>query len=227
MAFDPSKLSYEERQRLKSNIEDLRKKYALFMRKDALKVGDIVSWKPGLTNRRYPRPGTAGIVTRIFPVPIKDTTKSEAGSPYFNEELNVSIGVIDSDGDFVEFTYDSKRLQRIDSEDLSGKQVGIVCDGCGAEEFTGVRFRCTECENFDLCPKCHADGAEPRSHKSSHKMVAIEPCTEEVLRERLAIFNEPSCFQPGDLVHWKPGMKNKRLPELEQLAVVVEVLPVP
>jgi len=58
-------------------------------------------------------------------------------------------------------------------------------------------------------------------------MSAIEPCTEAVLRERLAVFMEPSCFQPGDLVHWKAGMKNKRLPELEQLAVVVEVLPVP
>jgi len=227
MAFDPTKLSVEERQKLKDNIEDLRKKHALYTREDDLKVGDIVFWKKGLTNRRYPRPGTAGIVTRVFPVPVKDDSKAEAGSPYFNEELTVSVGIIDNDGDFVEFTYDGRRLERIDPSEISGKHVGYRCDGCDADEFTGIRFHCTECDNFDLCPHCQETGAEPGSHSSSHKMVAIEPCSEEVLRERLEIFQATTCFQPGDLVQWKAGLKNKRLPEMDQLAVVVEMLPVP
>ena len=58
-------------------------------------------------------------------------------------------------------------------------------------------------------------------------MVTIEPCTAAVLKERLTIFSETTCFQPGDLVQWKAGMKNKRLPAADQLAVVVETLPVP
>jgi len=227
MAFDPTKLSVEEKLKLKENIEDLRKKHALYIRKDDLQVGDIVYWKPGLTNRRYPRPGTAGIVTRIFPVPIKDESKSEAGSPYFNESLNVCVGIIDNDGDFVEFTYDGQRLERIDPNTLPGKHVGFRCDGCDAQDFTGIRFHCTECRDFDLCPQCHSSGAEPGSHSSSHKMTAIEPCCEAVLKERLAAFEQTTCFQPGDLVQWKAGLKNKRLPEMDQLAVVVEMLPVP
>jgi len=227
MSFDPTKLSFEERQKLKDTIEDLRKKHELYLRDDHLQPGDIVFWKKGLTNRRYPRPGTAGIVTRVFPVPIKDESKSEAGSPYFNEELTVSVGIIDNDGDFVEFTYDGKRLERIDPATLTGKQMGVICDGCKAEEFTGIRFHCTECSDFDLCPACHAAGAEPGSHSSSHKMIAIEPCTEAVLKERLQSFLDTTCFMPGDLVQWKAGMKNKRLPESDQLAVVVEVLPKP
>jgi len=58
-------------------------------------------------------------------------------------------------------------------------------------------------------------------------MIPIEPCTEAVLKERLALFQEATCFQPGDLVQWKAGLKNKRLPALDQLAVVVDMLPVP
>jgi len=227
MSFDPSKLSETERQKLRENIEDLRKKHALYTRGDRLEVGDIVTWKPGLTNRRFPRPGTAGIVTRVFPVPIKDESKNEAGSPYFNEELTISVGVIDTDGDFVEFTYDGKRMEKVDPGQITGKHVGIVCDNCRAEAFTGIRFHCTECSNFDLCPRCHAEGAEPASHVKTHKMVAIEPSTEEVLRERLDSFLTTTCFQPGDIVQWKAGLKNKRLPEIDQLAVVVEMLPVP
>jgi len=227
MSFDPTKLSVEERQKLVANIEDLRKKHALFTRKDDLQVGDIVFWKPGLTNRRYPLAGTAGIVTRVFPVPVKDESKSEAGSPYFNEELTVSVGIIDNEGDFVEFTYDGRRLERIDPSELPGKHVRVICDGCKTEAFTGIRFHCTECNDFDLCPRCQAEGVEPGSHSRDHKMIAIEPCTEEVLRERLEAFLSTQCFQPGDLVQWKSGLKNKRLPEMDQMAVVVEMLPVP
>jgi len=227
MAFDPSKLSMDERQKLKENIADLQQKFALFVRKDTLRVGDIVSWKPGLTNRRYPRPGTAGIVTRVFPVPIKDSSKTEAGSPYFNEELTVSVGVIDGDGDFVEFTYDGQRLQRVDPLTIAPKHSGFECDCCHASDFTGLRFHCNECQNFDLCARCHAQNATAGSHTPSHKMTAIEPSSPEVLQERMRSFCETTCFQPGDLVQWKPGLKNKKLPKADQLAVVVEMLPVP
>ena len=227
MAFDPQELSTEERTKLKENIAQLREKFSLYTRKDDLQVGDIVFWKPGLTNRRFPRPGTAGIITRVFPVPVKDTSRTEAGSPYFNEDLTVAVGILDNDGDFVEFTYDGQRLQRVDPSQVVGKHSGFACDGCGAQDFTGIRFHCRECDDFDLCAKCHESGATPGSHETSHEMDAIEPCSPELLRERLASFQEQSCFQPGDLVQWKPGLKNKRMPHKDELAIVVEVLPSP
>jgi len=227
MAFNPDTLSLEERAKLRENIADLRKKFALFMRKDALQVGDVVTWKPGLTNRRYPRPGTAGIVTRVFPVPVKDNSKNEAGSPYFNEELTVCVGVIDMEGDFVEFSYDGRRLERADPSRLLPKHFGFACDGCDAKDFSGVRFHCTECKDFDLCPRCHNERFSTRQHSPDHKMTAIEPSSATVLTERLRSFLAVECFQPGDLVQWKPGMKNKRLPAVGQLGVVLEMLPVP
>jgi len=227
MTFNPEKLTEDERMKLKDNIADLQKKFALFNRIDDLSVGDIVAWKPGLRNRRYPRNGTAGIVTRVFPVPIKNDSNGEAGSPYFNEELTVGVGVIDVDGDFIEFAYDGRRLERVEPNSIEPKHFDFACDGCGAEAFTGLRFHCTECDNFDLCPHCHSEGAEPGSHSRNHKMIAVEPCSEDLLRERFKSFCDVQCFQPGNLVQWKPGLKNKRLPEMNELAVVVEVLPVP
>ena len=33
-------------------------------------------------------------------------------------------------------------------------QVGVRCNGCGAEPIKGCRFKCTECSDVDFCQKC-------------------------------------------------------------------------
>ena len=45
-----------------------------------------------------------------------------------------------------------------------------------------------------------------------------------VLLERYALLNQQHPFKPGDLVCWKPGLKNRRLPAYGTPAVVLEVL---
>ena len=35
-----------------------------------------------------------------------------------------------------------------------GRHVGFVCDRCGGTDFKGVRYKCTVCHDFDLCPVC-------------------------------------------------------------------------
>jgi len=47
------------------------------------------------------------------------------------------------------------------------------------------------------------------------------------LRARYQLFAEPHRFAPGDLVTWKPGMKNHRLPRYGCPAVVLELLEPP
>lgn len=47
------------------------------------------------------------------------------------------------------------------------------------------------------------------------------------LRARYRSFVEPHRFAPGDLVTWKPGMKNHRLPRYGCPAVVLAVLETP
>jgi hypothetical protein len=48
-----------------------------------------------------------------------------------------------------------------------------------------------------------------------------------LLRERFQALSRGQAFAPGDLVTWKAGMKNKRVPRYGQPAVVLEVLAQP
>lgn len=47
------------------------------------------------------------------------------------------------------------------------------------------------------------------------------------LRARVASLQRRHDFKPGDLVTWKPGLRNKLIPRQDRPAVVIEVLPDP
>ena len=48
-----------------------------------------------------------------------------------------------------------------------------------------------------------------------------------VLRERYRLLTTAHRFAPGDLVTWKPGLRNHRVPHYGQPAVVIQVLAEP
>jgi len=39
----------------------------------------------------------------------------------------------------------------------------ITCDGCN-RPLTGIRYKCAECDNFDLCEECEAKNEHPAEH---------------------------------------------------------------
>ncbi|XP_071478636.1 uncharacterized protein [Diadema antillarum] len=45
----------------------------------------------------------------------------------------------------------------------------VTCDGCLAEPIRGIRWRCLDCENYDLCTSCYMDG----QHESNHGFVRV------------------------------------------------------
>ena len=44
------------------------------------------------------------------------------------------------------------------------------CDYC-QEDIPGLRIKCAECSDFDLCLECFACGAQTGKHKNSHKYI--------------------------------------------------------
>ncbi len=77
-------------------------------------LGDLVTWKPGLKNRAFPRYGQPVVVIARLEQPVYDSEK-DSGSCYFHEPLDLVLGLIwDRDpgrGDLITFHFDSRRFQ--------------------------------------------------------------------------------------------------------------------
>ena len=78
-----------------------------------LRVGDVVRWKDGFRNKRSPQYGELIVVSRVYDVPLYDTSGG-GGSPYFNEPLDFCAIIVDSDGDIVEYHFDSRRFEKVE-----------------------------------------------------------------------------------------------------------------
>ncbi|POM65926.1 Ubiquitin carboxyl-terminal hydrolase and/or F-box protein [Phytophthora palmivora] len=43
---------------------------------------------------------------------------------------------------------------------MDGRHLGFICDSCGETDFTGARFNCVVCNDYDLCAACNAQSCE-------------------------------------------------------------------
>lgn len=93
----------EKLQRLKDCKEAINIKHNF-------KVGDIVKWKPNLKNRSMPEYGDPLIVLEILENPLFDNEQGP-GSTYFNEPLDIVLGLIADEGEFISFYFDSRRVE--------------------------------------------------------------------------------------------------------------------
>lgn len=50
---------------------------------------------------------------------------------------------------------------------------GVTCDNCMTTAFTGQRFKCLICFDYDLCHECYVAGAFSTNHLPSHSMQCI------------------------------------------------------
>lgn len=95
-------------------VSSLRERYHQLKNvRHELRAGMIVTWKPGLKNRRWPAYGKPAVVVKMLDTPVLDT--DESGSTYFREPLDMILGFfIDSGehrGDFLVFHTSAERYQ--------------------------------------------------------------------------------------------------------------------
>ena len=106
--FDTTEIETVAENTPKDNMFERMKKAAdAFNRFSIFDVGDLVEWKPGLKNKRADGPF---VVVEVLREPVVDATR-DGGSSYFREPLDIVLGHFDSDGDFMMYHYDSRRLQ--------------------------------------------------------------------------------------------------------------------
>jgi hypothetical protein len=72
--------------------------------------GQLVRWKKGLKNRRLPKEGEPAVVVAVLADPVLNQL-AEPGSAYFREPLDIILGLLDSDGDFLTFYFDKRRFE--------------------------------------------------------------------------------------------------------------------
>lgn len=54
------------------------------------------------------------------------------------------------------------------NEQTAAKHTTVTCDGCGTSAFSGFRYKCLECDDYDLCTCCENIGIHP-----DHWMIRI------------------------------------------------------
>jgi hypothetical protein len=93
------------------HISKLRMAKDMFDKFYDFKSGDLVVWKQGLRNKARPALNEPAIVMQVLDTPLKDQNKQDSGRPYFNEPLDLILGLIDEDGEFVVYHYDKRRFE--------------------------------------------------------------------------------------------------------------------
>ncbi|DBA03140.1 TPA: hypothetical protein N0F65_003860 [Lagenidium giganteum] len=52
---------------------------------------------------------------------------------------------------------------------MEGRHLGFICDSCGETDFTGPRYNCTMCSDYDLCQPCNA-----QCHEVNHRYANVD-----------------------------------------------------
>ncbi len=91
------------------DLDHLTRLAAAYLERSRFQPGDLVTWKPGLRNRKLPDYGEPMVVIEVLEEPVYDRT-ADSGSPYFREPLSVRCLLVDEDGDALVFHFDAARL---------------------------------------------------------------------------------------------------------------------
>ncbi len=96
-------------------IDILNRRHSSFIENNIFELGQIVKWKPGLRNKETMGYDHPAIVFEILEKPVIDSSK-DASSPYFREPLDIVLGFLDDDNDYITFHCDSRRFEPFNCE---------------------------------------------------------------------------------------------------------------
>ena len=100
----------------KEYIKSLRRGMKLLVSKPKFNIGDIIIWEEGMANKSIPDHDSLVIVLGFLNPPRRDE-ENGIGSPYYNELLDIEIGILANDSTFLVYATDSKRFKLYELQD--------------------------------------------------------------------------------------------------------------
>ncbi|GME97231.1 unnamed protein product [Ambrosiozyma monospora] len=94
---------------------------------------------------------------------------------------------------------------------------GILCDGCN-QKIQGVRYKCLECYDFDLCEACEFADVENLRHSHNHQLLKIKRNERPVISSATTFFDRPS-YQPNPIAMKFDGVPPAVIEELAELGL--------
>ncbi|CAF1207640.1 unnamed protein product [Adineta steineri] len=87
--------------------------------------------------------------------------------------------------------------------------IGVSCDLCSKTNFSGRRYKCLSCDNYDLCGLCYDNNVESQNHLNNHPMQCILTkaayelfyAGESISYRTIVSLTCPYCGQSGFLLH--------------------------
>ena len=78
-------------------------------------------------------------------------------------------------------TYDKLKDQHKKNEEglQKIKHTNIICSNCFEKDFCGVRFVCSECNNYNLCQNCEKSLVEKEIHQREHVLIKLNKSINE------------------------------------------------
>ncbi len=91
-------------------INKLRSLNEAYNDKIEFKPGQLVVWKDGLKNRKFPYKNQPAIVVKVLETPLY--VDKDSGTPYFQEPLDIALAVIGGEkSEFLIYYYDKRRFR--------------------------------------------------------------------------------------------------------------------
>ena len=88
---------------------DLLGRFSSYQEGHSFKPGDLVTWKVGLRNRLHPSTNQPAVVMAVFPTILSKHKVSNTILSFV--PVDIEIGIIDIDDEFMVFAVDSQRFQ--------------------------------------------------------------------------------------------------------------------
>eukprot|EP00041_Stephanoeca_diplocostata_P015782 m.302725 g.302725 ORF g.302725 m.302725 type:complete len:428 (+) comp20151_c1_seq2:195-1478(+) len=91
---------------------------------------------------------------------------------------------------------------------------GVSCDGCGQKPLRGIRYKCMNCSDYDVCENCEEKDRHNRAHVFVKIRVPIPPLSNS--RERLAQPLYPGFKQPFAVLPWRVLQRLQKVSHFDQ-----------